>query len=171
MQGPSSKCVDEVAFDWSILPPLRRETSEDYRNCYKDFSEMPPCDFSDDEEKDEYADLPPLIPIIDEEPDSTGAGASSAGGRDGIFAGGSLSTGRKSPMCQTSVPRMYRSITMWDGYIGDPINDEKIKENNDHNNVKVGDEGYIPLSHEVELCQRYVEEYRWPELLCPNLRK
>ena len=52
-------------------------------------------------------------------------------------------------------PQMIRQITICDNLIGNPIADKKIHENNVRNRKNSGDEGYIPLSHETELCRKY----------------
>ena len=44
--------------------------------------------------------------------------------------------------------RLMRQITNASYWIGDPIADDKIRQNNRANNVKYGDKGYIPESHE-----------------------
>jgi hypothetical protein len=45
--------------------------------------------------------------------------------------------------------QLLRQVTGYDNLIGCPAADAKIRENNQINKVRPGDEGYLPLSYET----------------------
>ena len=56
---------------------------------------------------------------------------------------------------QTQRNKLLRQVTECDYLVGSPVADNKIRENNAHNRVSSGEPGYVPLSHEKKLCEKY----------------
>ena len=59
---------------------------------------------------------------------------------------------------ESTKPGLFRQVTLCDGVIGNPVADDKIRQNNTFNCIGPGDKGYVPLSHEKQLCDEFINK-------------